>query len=261
MRKTLKIIFKNANYTFKSNNSDYTFSLYFVSKILNPILQLLFFYYIQRYVRQKQNIDIYVIGNLLLLSIPNAIFSLARVLTYERDYGTLKLIELVSQKKYLIYFSRAFFYIIEGMGTVLLALLFSICFLKLKISINDCFKLLLIIVATNFSVMGFGMFIGSFGLLSRSILFLVNTSYLILIGLSGANYSIDLFPTFVKNIIIFLPLQRGIKAAFFLYNTSCLNLKLIAFELLIGIFYYSIGYFFINFLSKKAKLKDTFDLF
>ena len=156
-----------------------------------------------------------------------------------------------------IYFSRDLYFILEGFIINLLALAFSYFFLNLKIQIIIIFKLILIMFIINFSVMGFGLFIGSFALLTRSILFLVNTLYLILIAFSNANYQINLYSIFK----IIFPLQNGIKAIQVLYYSGELNFKLLFLEILIGVLYSLIGYYLLSFLIKQSKIKDTFDLF
>lgn len=261
LKENIKFFIMNSIYTFKANNSDYTFLYYSISKIINPILQLLFFYYIQLYVRQGENIDIYIIGNLMLLSIPNSVFSLAKILTFERTYGTLKLIEISSGHKFLIYVSRAFFYILESFVSIIISLLFSIFFLDLQIDFFMALKLIGVMLITNFSLMGFGVLIGSFGVLLRSILLLVNTCYLLLIAFSGANYSITTFPENLQRIIVFLPLQRGIEVAKNLYLYKSFNYQLLFQEFVIGCIFYILGYIFLKYLTKKAKQYGSFDIY
>lgn len=261
VKEIIRFCLLNSIYTFKANNADYTFLYYSISKIINPILQLLFFYYIQLYIRNSQDIDIYIIGNLMLLSIPNSVFSLGRVLNYDRTYGTLKLIEISEKNKFLIYISRAFFYIVESFVTVLISLFFSIFILNLKINLILTLKLLLIILITNFSLMGFGAFLGSFGLILRSVLMLVNTFYLILIAFSGANYSIDSFPIIIQKIVLILPLQRGVEVAKYLYRTGKVLDVLLLKEFMLGCAFYIIGYFSFECISRKAKKNGNFDIY
>ena len=261
MFKFLHFIFINSYYTFRANSTEFTPLYYIISKIINPISQLFFFYYLQKFARGQEQVSQYLIGNILILSVSSAIYSLARIVTYEREYGTLKLLEISSCNKFILYISRAVFYIIESIFFFLIGIFFSLLFFDLKINFLLFIQLLLINLVANFSLMGFGILVGSIGLAFRNILMLVNTFYLVVVVFSGANFPLEDLPIYLRILSKIFPMGNSIKAAKLLIFKKSFNGALLINELIIGIFYYIISFYIFNCFNKIAKKTGSMDIY
>lgn len=261
MLKLLNFVLINSYYTFKANNSEFTPLYYFIFKIINPMLQLSFFFYLHKFVRNDNEITPYLIANILILSVSSAIYSLARIVTYEREYGTLKLLEISSCNKFILYTSRSLFYIIDSIFSFFVGVIFSIIFFKLKINLFLFAQLFLINLVANFSLMGFGILIGSIGLALRNVLLLTNSFYLVVVTFSGANFSLNNLPYYLRIFSKILPLSYGIQAAKLLIFSNFFDFRLILNEFIIGIVFYLGSFYLFRYFNKIAKKSGNMDFY
>ena len=225
------------------------------------MLQLSFFFYLQKFVRNNNEITQYLIANILVLSVSSAVYSLSRVVTYEREYGTLKLLEISSCNKFILYTSRSLFYIIDSIFSFLIGVIFSIIFFELKINLSLFIQLLLINLVANFSLMGFGILIGSIGLTLRNILLLINSFYLIIVTFSGANFSLNNLPSYLRIFSRILPLGYSIQAAKLLIFSNFFDIQLILNEVIVGVIFYIGSFYLFNYFNKIAKKTGNMDFY
>jgi ABC-2 type transport system permease protein len=236
---------------------------YFFVKVINPIFQLIFFCLLAKYCYDPSDITPWVIGNSFLLCIYNSIFGVGSIFMVERYYGTLKMIIATPTNKFIAFFQRGFVHIIDSLITVFIglsvgALLFNVSFDGVNIPI-----FLAITLIAMFSAVGFGLFIGSFGLLTTEMNFIMNLFAMMLLAFSGANFPLENLPVFFEKFSDLLPIVRSIEAANLLIDGQSLSIiyNLMLKEIIIGVFYMFFGYVLMRLTEIIAKRRATLDIY
>jgi ABC-2 type transport system permease protein len=108
---------------------------------------------------------------------------------------------------------------------------------------------------------GLGFLFGSISLVSRDGWMILNTFLSFLYILVGVNFPVTSLPLFLQKLSWGLPLTRGIMAARLVMNGAGWNSisLLIGGEVLVGLVYIFIGYFFFLFLEKRSMHSGTLD--
>jgi len=236
---------------------------YILLQILSPILKVIFFALLAKFVYKTNDITPWVIGSSFLLCTSNAVFGIGNTLTNERFNGTLKLVIASPANKFLVFIGRAAMHIVDSVITVTIGLLVGFFFFGLRIPLNNLFLFYFTIFISMFSAMGIGLFIGSLGLITRDIHILLNTAENVLMILSGALFPISRLPLFLQYVSPVIPISHGIKAARLLTDTYNLNevLRLISTEFIIGSIYILLGYILLIIIERKAREHATLDLY
>ncbi|MGD6874227.1 ABC transporter permease [Sutcliffiella horikoshii] len=252
--------FRQSILSYKALFGFYDPKIYFLVKVVNPIMQLIFFVMIAKYIHGSNDITPWVLGNAFILSMYNALFGVGAVMISERSFGTLSLVVVAPANKFLIFTGRAFIHILDACTTVIIGLVTSYLIFDVDFSNTDFKFLALCILITMISAMGIGLFIGSIGLITRDINLILNTSFFVLMIFTGAQFPLGNLPDILQSIPYFLPLTRGIEASRLVVggDTSINVIYLLGVELLIGLIYTLIGYYalivFENISRKKASL-------
>lgn len=237
--------------------------IYFFVKILNPIFQLIFFCLLAKYCYKTNDLTQRVIGNSFLLCIYNCIFGIGNVFSVERYYGTLKMIIASPSNNFITFFQRGFVHIIDSLFTVSIGLIIGSLIFNVSFKNVNMFLFLYITIIAMFSAVGFGLFIGSFGLVTSNMNLIMNIFAMLLMAFSGANFPIEWLPDIIQKFAYCLPITRSIKAANLLMNGESLTtiFNLIREEILLGVIYIIFGYFLMKITENIAKKRATLDLY
>ncbi len=259
----IKRFFRQSLLSFKALFGELDFKVYVFVQIIDPILQLIFFCLLAKYVYKADNITPWVIGNSLLLCTKNTIFGIGFVLWGERIFGTLKLLVAAPANKFLVFVGRSFMHIIDAMIKVIIGLvtgylLFGVSFAGVNLPILG-----LNILIAVFAASGFGLLICSMGLRIRDMNLIMNTAATLLLALSGANFPVEKLPNILQKISYILPLTRSIEIAnSIMHGVFTSNLyRLMLQELFIGVIYLSIGYLMLQYMENKARKAASLDIF
>jgi len=259
----MKRFFFQSYISFKALFGWLNLEAYLLIKIINPLLQILFFSILSKYVFQTDNIAPWIIGNSILLSTKNAIYGVGKVLVDERNMGTLKLIVASPGSNFLIFAGRGFMHIFDALITVTVGLLVGFLFFDFSIAMSNLFLFAVAILISLYSAMAIGQVISCLGLVYRDIHMLLNVSEYLLIILTGASFPISRLPLFLQGFSRFLPVTRGVEAARMLtsqYDLIVL-LKLLMQEFLIGSLYLFAGYFSFKLLENLSRRKASLDMY
>ncbi len=237
--------------------------MYIFVKVINPIFQLIFFCLLAKYCYNVDDLTPWVIGNSFLLCIYNTIFGIGSVFMVERYYGTLKMVIASPSNKFFNFFQRGFVHIIDSLFTVIIGLvvgklLFNVNFENVNIGL-----LLLIIVIAMFSAVGFGLFIGSLGLIISEMNLVMNICAMLLLAFSGANFPVDDMLKIFQVISNCLPITRSISLTNLLIEGQGLQntYHLLIEEIAVGIIYAILGYILIKVTETLAKKKASLDVY
>lgn len=234
---------------------------YIASKILLPLGSILFFTLLGMSARGQPSADFYLLGNAMHVATLSGVYGSCLSVSTERNLGTLVYILGTPANRLVTFMGRAFFHIIDGTLSVILAFAWGVLLLNLDLSTTNWPGLALAILITTASVSGLGLLLGSVGLVTVNVLFLIQLVYWALLLLSGANVPIEQLPSWMQALSAALPLTRGIAAARLLVQGSGLVevAPLLAGELAIGTLYASVGFTFFNWFEFQAKRRGSLE--
>ncbi|WP_346898322.1 ABC transporter permease [Clostridium sp. UBA7503] len=263
MMESIERFFQQSLYSFKALFAWVDAKVYFLVKILNPILQLLFFCLLAKYCYNAKDLTQWVVGNSFLLCVYNCLFGIGNVFCVERYFGTLKMIIASPANKFITFFERGFVHILDSCFTVTIGLIaggliFNIDFHNVNIPV-----LIFVTVIAMFSAVGFGLFIGSFGMVASNMNLIMNILSMVLLALSGANIPLEYFPVTIQKISYCLPITRSIQAANLAMKNQEISkiIHLMGEEILLGIIYIILGYTFMILMEKVAQKRASFDIY
>ena len=236
---------------------------YSLIKIINPVLQVIFFSMLSQYVFKTTEITPWIIGNSILLCSKNAIYGVGSVLGNERNMGTLKLIIASPANKFMIFVGRGFMHIFDALITVFMGLIVGWLWFGLYIPVQQFLPFILALTISLYSAMGIGQLISCIGLVHRDVHLFLNISEYVLMILTGASFPLTRLPSFMMAVSSKLPLTHGIMAARLIANNGDVNMiqSLLLKEFAIGSVYILIGYGLLQYFEYQARVKATLDLY
>jgi ABC-2 type transport system permease protein len=234
---------------------------YIASKIVSPLMQMIFFTFLGTFATGPENAHFYVIGNAVQIAALSGIYGVTMSVGGERWAGTLIYLFGTPANRMMMFFGRAFMHIIDGTFGVVIAFTWGVLLLKLDLSQTNLPALGLTIVVTTISTCGLGLLMGCLSLLTANVGFVNNTVYYLLLIFSGANVDLHILPTWMQAISNVLPLTRGIASARTLIAGAGIQdvLPLLVQELGIGLVYGLLGYFLFKWVEFSAKQRGTLE--
>lgn len=236
---------------------------YALIKIINPILQVIFFSILSQYVFKTKAITPWIIGNSILLCSKNAIYGVGSVLGNERNMGTLKLVIASPANKFFVFIGRGIMHIFDAMITVVVGLVVGWIWFGLSIPVDQLIPFVLALLISLYSAMGIGQLISSIGLVYRDGHLFLNISEYVLMILTGASFPLSRLPGFMIFVSGKLPLTHGIQAARLIAEGGGLDQiqVLLVEEFVIGTIYILIGYVVLQYFEYQSRVKATLDLY
>lgn len=241
----------------------FTLKVYIVTKLINPIFQVVFYALLAGYANQSNDIAPFVIGNAILLCYRNAMFGVANNLAMERMFGTLKLNFLAPIKKITLFMGYGFTHVIDGLINILIGFIAGIYIFHLDMSSLNWGLFFLTLLVSVFATIGLGLLVGCLGLVITDMNLIANLMGMSLILFSGANFPITRFPEGLRTICYSIPMTRGIEASRLLYRGAGFAeiQSLLVQECLLGLAYILIGVCLLRTMETLAAKKASVELF
>lgn len=262
LKHRLIFFFSGAYYTYRALFAWLVPQVYLLTKVINPLFQILFFSLLGNYYTGAGT-SYYVIGNAIQISALSSIYGVSMTLVSERQFGTLVSVLGTPANRVQVFVSRSMMHILDGLLSATMGFVFGTLFLGLDLSNTNIFSLYLVLLVTIFSTCGLGLVIGSFGLVLREVNLLSNLVYYSLILFCGINFPISILPAPLQKISFLLPMTRGVMASRMLIEGQRLfEVKgLLMGEFLIGIAYFLIGFCFFKLIETVSHKHGKFDFF
>ncbi len=257
----IKRFFNQALMSYRSLFAILSLQNYILVKTMMPLLQLIFFVLTAKYAYHATDLTPWVIGNALILASFNAFFGVSTTFINDRNMGTLKVVIASPINKFVVFIGRTFMHILDGLLSVTTGILLGILLFNIDLSYINIPLFILSILIGIFSVMGLGVLIGIFALITREIHMLLNICYSLLLVFSGANIPRENLPGFLQGISYCLPLTRSIEASKMLLRGKTNILFLLSQEFLIGCIYIIFALLMYQYLEKKARNGATMDAY
>jgi len=254
---------KQSLLSYKALNGHLNKKMILFDKVVNPIMQLLFFTMLAKFVYQTDDVTPWVIGNAFLLSVYNSIFGVGGVMVNERSFGTLKLVIASTANKFLVFTGRAFMHVLDGLVTVIIGLVAGVLLFHCDFSETNFWLFALCLFVSMFAAMGMGLLIGSIGLVASDINLILNLSMFIIFIFTGAEFPLSKLPGFLHEAAYLLPITRGIEASRLIVNgqINAHVFHLIGMEFVVGVVYVLIGYFVLKYMENLAKKHAALDAY
>lgn len=234
---------------------------YVASKVVSPLMQMVFFTFLGTFATGPENAHFYVIGNAVQIAALSGIYGVTMSIGGERWAGTLIYLFGTPANRMMVFFGRAFMHIIDGTLGVVIAFTWGVLLLGLDLSHTNLPALGLTIIVTTISTSGLGLLMGCLSLVTANVGFVNNSVYFLLLIFSGANVDINILPAWMQAMSNVLPLTRGIASARALIAGAGLQdiLPLLLQELGIGLVYGLLGYFLFKWVEVSAKQRGTLE--
>lgn len=216
---------------------------YIASKMGFPFFSMLMFLFMGKFVGLSDPIYI-VIGNILLLPSLNGVSGMSMTIGGEKQFGALSYLLGSPAPRIPLFVGRAFFHILDGLLTVLVALPLALFIFQLDVSNTNFFLVGLCILLISITATGMGFIMGTVTLVSRDGWMITSTLQIAFYVLIGVNFPVEMLPPVLRTISAGLPMTRGIQAARLALAGG--NWEQIAplflGEILIGVLYMVVGY-------------------
>lgn len=235
---------------------------YVATKVLAPLLYILFFIYLGTSATGRDTVEFYIVGNALQLAAFSSIFGVTMTVGGERNAGTLIYLVGSPANRLAIFLGRAFFFVLDGMLGVAMGLIVGVL-LGLDLTTANLPGLALTILITSASTCGLGLLLGSISLTALNVMLINNTVFFLLLIFSGANLPLERMPAWIRAVSTGLPLTRGIQSARLLMDGAPLVevWPLLGGELAIGLVYALAGFVFFRWFEFQARRRGTLEAF
>lgn len=216
---------------------------YIANKMGFPFFSMLMFLFMGKFVGLNDPIYI-VIGNILLLPSLNGVSGMSMTIGGEKQFGALSYLLGSPAPRIPLFMGRAFFHILDGLTTVLIALPIAILVFQLDVSQTNFWLVGICVALISVTATGMGFIMGMVTLLSRDGWMITSTLQIAFYVVIGVNFPVDLLPPVLRSISYALPMTRGIQAArLALAGAGWAEVApLLLGEILIGALYIVIGY-------------------
>jgi ABC-2 type transport system permease protein len=260
---SFKRLFRKATLSYKGLFAVMSVQQYLMVNLGAPLMQMLCFTLVARYVYGAMDVSYWFIGNALVLTYFNAIFGVGVQLTQEKNSGTLKLLIASPSSGVGIFLPRATLHIFDGLLTVLFGLAVGSLIFGFHLPVSEWPAFLLILLVASFSAMAFGLIISCLGLLTRDLNLVLNVASMAMLGLTGANFPISRMPNWLQLIGQMMPLTRSIEASRSLNSGVPLPelSGMILGEFFLGVILMVVGVLMFNIMARVAVKLGVLEMF
>ena len=254
--------YRHASLSYKALHGTMDAKTYFLFMIFSPVMQMLFWGFLVRFIYEGKDLAGYVASNALLLSVFSAVFGMMTVVMSDRSSGTLPIVIASPINKALLFVARTIPHIVNGFITSIIGLFIGILVFDLSISITQFGILMWIWLVSIFAACSLGLILGSASLWTPSMHMLSNFLSSLLLLLSGASYSLSILPSYLQSLAHAFPLMRGVELTKQLLNdnNTLELLPLLGQEFLLGCMYLVVGIIVIRFAERLARKAGTLEL-
>jgi ABC-2 type transport system permease protein len=236
--------------------------LYVTTMLGSPLFQLLFFAYLGRFSRLRDD-TFYVVGNAIQVSAMAGIYGMTMGIANERQFGTLSPLLATPAARIPLFLGRALPNIANGLA--ISAFDFGVGALLLRFHFPGAAipALALVVVVSVSSCTAFGLLLGSVGLRARDVFFIANLAYFLMLLFCGVNVPLEALPGWMSAIGRALPLTHGIEAGRRLAAGASLGGVggLVATEAAIGVCYAAAAYVLFRVFELESRRRASLETF
>ena len=251
IRGNIRLYLASAWYSYRALYAWQTFGPYISGKVVFPIAQMLFFFFLGKLAGVQDPLYI-VLGNILLLPATNGVAGVSMTISGERDFRTLPYLIASPAPRAPLFLGRSLVHILDGLLSTIVAFILGVLFFHIDLTHSNLGLTALCILLRSGTSCGMGLVFGSLSLRSREAWTITSMVFILLYMLSGVNFPVSVLPKPFQIISYSLPLTRGIQAARLAMSGadwSALQ-SLFVGEMLVGLAYIVVGYLMFTWFEK-----------
>jgi ABC-2 type transport system permease protein len=250
---TLELFASSAVFSYRALFLWLSPSAYIFNKIGTPLLQMAFFTLIGIF-GGSQPASFYILGNAMFVAY-RPLFPVALTITGERWWGTLPYIVAAPADRAVLYFSRAAVHVVDGLQSVLIALVLGVLVFRLDLSGANWVGLGLAMIVSCYAAASIGLLLGSAAYLVLDAAFLGNLAIKALLLVTGANVPIRELPAALQALSFAFPMTRSIAAAraFAAGGSLEASLPLLATDVILGTAWATAGLLLLRWVEVQAR--------
>lgn len=263
-----KFMYRTGIFTYKALFDWITLPDFVVVKLAVPFFLVLTFVLISDYGAAltgqdaQQFIDFVVIGNALYVSTFNTLMGPLFFVYNERREGTLELLFSTPVNRSLLNIAKATIHVLDGIGGVFIVLFYGIVFFGLRLSFSSFVYIVVTVVVTVGSMMGFGLFFSAVSLYYREPHPVASMMLSATMVFCGVTFPVSMLPGGAQVISRMLPLTYGIEAARLAAGgQGSVIFPLLVCEMIIGAVLFCLGSLTLTFFERLAKKRGQLVFF
>lgn len=251
----IRLYFIQAWFSYRSLFAWSTPFNYFANKLGFPFFSMLVFMFMGKFAGFSDPTYI-IIGNILLLPSLNGVSGISMTIGGERQFGAMSYLLASPAPRAPLFLGRAFFHILDGFITLMVALPIAMVALNLDFSLVNPLLLLMCMIILCITTNGVGFIMGTVTLLSRDGWMITSTLSIAFYVLIGVNFPVNQLPPALEYVSYGLPMTRGIMAARLALTGADWSTvaPLLGGEIIVGLIYMVIGYALFR-MAEKASMK------
>lgn len=233
---------------------------YLATKVVSPVLQLVFFSLLATFTGGPSRVAYLVVGNSVALAGLGGIWA-AWTVGEERAGGTLALLLASPASRLVNFLQRGVVHLADALLTVGVAWAAALLLFHVDLSRADVPLLVTSVVVCAGSSIGIGLMLGAVSLAYADVFFLVNLLYYALLVLAGVNVPVAALPGWLRPVSEVLPFTHGIAAARAAVGGAGVLAAspLLLQELGLGVAYLAAGYLFLARLERIAVRRGSLE--
>jgi ABC-2 type transport system permease protein len=260
MMRHIKFMYRTGIFTYKALFDWITPPDFVVVKLAVPFFLVLTFVLIADYGAALTGqdpqtfIDFVVLGNALYVSTFNTLMGPLFFVFNERREGTLELLFSTTVNRPLLNIAKATIHIVDGIFSVFIVLFYGFLLFGLRLSCSSFMYIIVIVIVTVASMIGFGLLFSSLSLYYREPHPIASMMLSATMVFCGVTFPVGMLPGAFQVISRMLPLTYGIEAARMaaVEQFSAIPHLLIC-EAIIGVILFIFGSVFLIFFEYLAK--------
>lgn len=248
---------------FKGQRAQFNLEEFLLFDTLYPFVTLAFYCVVAGYSFQTMDVTDWVIGNAFLLCVNTCIFSLGNSFVGERYYGRIRSMIVSPSSRIAMILEKGFFVSLETTVTTFVGFLAGCVVFRVSLEVRLLPKIAVLILVSTVAAVGFGLFLGVFGLISDQMHFILNVVNYVLLIFTGAEFPVSQLSVFGQMFSRILPLTRSIAAAKCLFAGGETKdiMQLMAGEVLLAAVYFVVGACLLRIIERLAVKKATLEVF
>lgn len=238
--------------------------LWLLQILSTTLFQIWFFVLVSDFANDPGVTPAYVaLGNAVASLTYAAVYGVCMAAGAEKHMGTMSGIMSTPTRVFYVFLGKGAYQSVIGMFTVAMSLLFSVLFFGVDLSAAEPLTLAVVLLVTCFSMVGFGMLIGSVGVYLRSSMVLGSIVLYLGLLLCGVNFPVSYLPSWLQPASYFLPLTYGVGAV----RDAAAGATLgdlygpLGAMLSIGLAFYVLAYYLFNYFERMALKRGSLDMF
>jgi ABC-2 type transport system permease protein len=240
--------------SYKALYSYQTLRVFILFRILDPLMNLLFFALLAHALVGSDYLSFIVLGNVAYYTAHTIIINFMSMFRTEKRFGTLELNIAAPLSTVIIIIRKSVVPLLDGIFVFIIGLIIAYFLFGISFSNTSYGYLVLTSIVMIFALFSIALLFAGIALLFSNINLFLNLVLAFFQVFCGVNFSVTLFPSFLENFARILPLTHSIEALRYIHSGKFETISsLLVTEVRIGIVYLFFALIIIKIMESAAK--------